>query len=102
MRSSDHICTLLRWMPWLVKINDYIKGHFVDSERGGEWWGDLNRDGSRASDAKGGNYNYKYDDEYNNVHDDYDYNYNYHNNNHNTYNNNHNNNFNNYKVSTVT
>ena len=43
-------------MPWLVRVNDYISAHFVDRERGGEWWGYLNRDGGRASDAKGGNY----------------------------------------------
>ena len=44
-----------RWLPWLDKVNSYCEDHFVDKDNG-EWWGYLGRDGTRSSDAKGGNY----------------------------------------------
>ena len=29
-----------RWLPWLLRVNDFNNAHFADRrEGGGEWWG---------------------------------------------------------------
>jgi N-acylglucosamine 2-epimerase len=44
-----------KWLEWLDKVHGYSYTHFVDT-KGGEWFGYLNRDGSKNMTCKGGNY----------------------------------------------
>ena len=45
-----------KWLAWLRKVHTYAYTYFADPDGGGEWFGYLNRDGSRLHDVKGGNY----------------------------------------------